>query len=86
MAPGPGPSSPCWLMQDVSEQKLPWREIWNLWASCSMRQDGWPWWEQDAGAGARGSGAAAAAELRESWLDARAARRRPHGNHWQPTA
>lgn len=84
------PAAPRSLIQESSEQKLPWREIWNFWASWRIRHDGWPWWEQDDGDRTRCSGGvdeptAATPAAHESWLADLAPRPRPHGNHWQPT-
>lgn len=84
------PAAPRSLIQESSEQKLPWREIWNFWASWRIRQDGWPWWEQDDGDRTRCSGGVddptvATPVAHESWLTDLAPRPRPHGNHWQPT-
>lgn len=84
------PTVPWSLMQESSEQKLPWREIWNFWASWRIRQDGWPWWEQDDGVRTRCSGgvddpAFATRVVHESWLADLTPKPRPHGNHWQPT-
>lgn len=84
------PAAPWSLIQESSEQKLPWREIWNFWASWRIRQDGWPWWEQDDDDRTRCSGgvdepAVATPVVHESWLTDFTPRPRPHGNHWQPT-
>lgn len=78
------------LVQEPSEQKLPWRDTWYLCASCSMRQEGWPWRGHGEGDRARcsragGDPVAVTSEAHDSWLAALTRRPRPHGNHWQPT-
>lgn len=84
------PAAPRSLIRDPSsEQKLPWREIWNFWASWRIRDDGWLWREhEDRGRGCSSGGvepAVATLGAHESWLTDRTTGPRFHGNHWQPT-